>query len=188
MRTSFLAVGLFWACSACAPAEDEQNGANRLSEPSASQPDGSQLAGTGVPEPNVDNTTNALELSLRPEEERWLAYSNTATSITGDIILAPTRLLAAGAEFPLSFVKDVNDFAGIKGKVPARVFEVTQAIDPKLLNGNSLGGGAENPTRWIVLWKFDEGDSLAMETFEGEGLPRSINDPGHSGSYYYTRE
>ncbi|NNF93729.1 MAG: hypothetical protein HKM91_03930 [Altererythrobacter sp.] len=188
MRISFLAVGLFWACSACAPAEDEQNGANRLSEPTASQPEGPQLADTGVSKTNVDTTTNASEVSQRPAEERWLAYSNTATSITGDIVLAPTRLWAAGAEFPLSFVKDVNDFGGLNGKVPARVFEVAQAIDPKLLNGNRLGSGAENPTRWIVLWQFDQGNSLAMETFEGEELPRSIYDPGHSGSYYYTRE
>ncbi|HEX8669161.1 MAG TPA: hypothetical protein VF727_12410 [Allosphingosinicella sp.] len=122
-------------------------------------------------------------------EERWTAYSRTAMAITGDILLSPTRLRAAGVDFPLRVAADLPDFQNDHERpVPARVLAVTRPMNPKLRNGNTLGCGRGRPIRWIVVWQYDDGKGLGMDTFEGKQMPRSVKDAGFCGSYFYFRK
>jgi hypothetical protein len=110
-------------------------------------------------------------------------------SITGDIRLSPTQLRAAGAVFPLKVVSDLSDYqSDLAGSVHARVMAVTRPMDPKLLNGNTLGCGRGKPVRWIVLWQSDHGKSLNLDTYAGKRAPKSINDPDLCGTYAYFRK
>jgi hypothetical protein len=121
----------------------------------------------------------------KPREERWSAMSTTAISITGDILLSPTRLRMEGADFPLKVVADLPRFQGDTGPVAARVLKVTRPMDPKLLNGNKLG--CRGPIRWIVVWQFDHGRQLGMDTFKAGPMPTAVKNPTFCGSYFYLR-
>lgn len=119
-------------------------------------------------------------------EERWVASSRTAQAITGDVLLSPTRLRAAGVDFPLKVAADLPDFVGDFGApVPARLLAVTRPMNPKLLRGNTLGCG--HPIRWIAVWRLDGGGGLALDVFESARMPRTVKDPGFCGSYFYVR-
>ena len=122
-------------------------------------------------------------------EERRIAYSKTAMAITGDILLSPTSLRASGVDFPLKVIADLADFeSDFDRPVPARVLKVTRQMDPKLRNGNTLGCGRNQPIRWIVVWQYQGGKSLGMDTFSGPRMPRSTNEAGFCGSYFYFRK
>lgn len=121
-------------------------------------------------------------------EERWIAYSRTAMAVTGDILLSQTRLRAAGVDFPLRVAADLPNFENeFDRRVPARILAVTRGMDPKLRNGNTLGCGRGRPIRWIVVWRYDRGKALGMETFAGPQMPKSAKD-GFCGSYFYFRK
>ena len=118
-----------------------------------------------------------------------MARSRTAMAITGDILLSPTRLRAAGVDFPLKVMADITDFEDHGGeRVPARVLAVTRSMDPQLRNGNTLGCGGGRPIQWVVVWQYNQGKSLGMGTFTGAGMPKSMNGAGLCGSYFYLRE
>lgn len=117
-------------------------------------------------------------------EEHWVAFSKTAMSITGDIVLSPSRLNADGYDFPLRAARDLPNYGAFFGSVPARVLRVMRPMDPKLMNGNRLGCG--HPIQWIVVYRFDNG-MLGMDVFEGADLPTMVSDPGMCGTYTYTR-
>jgi hypothetical protein len=122
-------------------------------------------------------------------EERWTAYSRTAMAITGDIRLSPRRLRAGSVDFPLKVVADLPDFENdFDERVPARVLSITRSMDPKLRNGNTLGCGRGRPIRWVVVWQYAKGKSLGMDTFTGRVMPKSANDAGFCGSYFYFRK
>jgi hypothetical protein len=134
-------------------------------------------------------------------EELWIAQSTTAYSITGDIRLSPTRLRMAGVNVPLRVAADLPNYRASEDKlVPARVLEVTDPRDFKLVSGNRFGCG--KPIRWIVVWRFDGGKQLGMDTYEGAIKPQSERrplitsdtllpyreqGPGFCASYYYVR-
>ena len=122
-------------------------------------------------------------------QERWIAYSRTAMAITGDILLSPTRLRASGVDFPLRIAADLPAFGSdFDRPVPARVLAVTRRMDPKLRNGNTLGCGHGRPIRWIVVWQYDDGKALGMDTFASGQMPKSVKDAGFCGSYFYSRK
>ena len=141
------------------------------------------------------------QADAKPGNELWVAQSRTAYSITGDIHLSPTRLRMAGVNVPLRVVTDLSHYrASDDTLVRARVLELTSRRDFKLLNGNSFGCG--KPIRWIVVWRFDGGKKLGMDTYEGAVRPRSErphapptdtllpyrdHGPGFCASYYYMR-
>ena len=141
------------------------------------------------------------DASARPGEEVWVAQSRTAYSITGDIRLSQTRLRMAGLDVPLRVVADLPRYRASDDRlVPARVLEVTSPRDLKLVNGNRFGCG--KPIRWIVVWQFDSGKQLGMDTFEGGKRPQSEpqlasssdnllsnreQSSGFCASYYYVR-
>jgi hypothetical protein len=139
--------------------------------------------------------------NAKPGEELWIAQSRTAYSITGDILLSPTRLRMAGVNVPLRVVADLPHYRDSDDRlVPARVLEVTSPRDFKFVSGNRFGCGRR--IRWIVVWRFDDGKQLGMDTFEGNVKPQSERQPpspsdtllsyrkqgpGFCGSYYYVR-
>lgn len=120
-----------------------------------------------------------------PGEERWIAGSRTATSITGDILLSPSRLRAASVTIPLRVAGDLDRFGDYDGTVSARILEVTRLTNPKMLRGNRFGCGGQ-PIRWIAVWRFDRGRQLAMATFDGRQMPTSVRH-GLCATYYYLR-
>lgn len=119
-----------------------------------------------------------------PGVEKWRAYSNTAMSITGDILLSPTSLVAAGKVFPLRVAADVPNFAGDDGRTTARVLAVTRPVNPKLLHGNTLCGS--KPVRWIAVWRRDR-STLELDAYDGERQPTKSDDAGFCASYGYMR-
>lgn len=118
-------------------------------------------------------------------EERWRAASTTAISITGDIRLSPTRLIAAGQTIAVTVAADLPAYQSITGVFPARVLKVTSPRRVKMLRGNEFGCNA--PVRWIVVYRQGARNSLGMEVFEGTAMPRSSDDQGFCGSYSYYR-
>jgi hypothetical protein len=118
-------------------------------------------------------------------EERWRAASTTAISITGDIRLSPTRLIAAGQVIPIAVAADLPAYSSINGTFPARVLKVVKPRKVILKNGNDFG--CEAPIRWIVVFRQGDRNSLGMEVFEGTALPSSSDDDGFCGNYGYYR-
>lgn len=141
------------------------------------------------------------QADAKPGEELWVAQSRTAYSITGDIHLSATRLRMAGVNIALRVVADLPHYRASDDRlVPARVLEVTSRRDFKLVNGNRFGCGKS--IRWIVVWRFDGGKQLGMDTYEGAVRPQSERPdtaptdtllpyreqgPGFCASYYYVR-
>ena len=123
--------------------------------------------------------------SVRAGEERWIAQSTTATAITGDILLSPTRLRMAGVNVPLRVAADNPHFGSHRGPVAARILAVTKPSNPRLLNGNTFGCG--KPVRWIAVYQFDSGKQLGMVVFDERTLPTAEGGPGFCGSYFYVR-
>lgn len=116
--------------------------------------------------------------------ERWRATSRTATSITGDIELSPSKLVAAGKTFPLAVAADVAGFETSGGPKSARIMRVTRDVNPVLLRGNTLCSSA---ARWIALYRSDAGEGLTLAVFSSQTQPQGESDPGLCATYYYTR-
>ena len=121
--------------------------------------------------------------SAKPVEEEWIANSTTAISITGDVILSPTRLRMGGANLRLRLVADVPRFVGAFGPVQARIFSVARPRNPVLLNGNTI---CAQPIRWIVVSHTKNGE-LELDAFEGREIPASLDSKGACGAFFYSR-
>jgi hypothetical protein len=75
--------------------------------------------------------------------ERLAAMSNTAMSITGDVVLSPTQItFQNGISLRIRRIGSgvVDDMMG--QSVPADIFAVARPGNPTLLNGNKLCGPA----------------------------------------------
>jgi hypothetical protein len=118
-------------------------------------------------------------------QEHWTALSKTAVSITGDILLSPTRLTVDHHDFPLRAAADLPRYGAFSGNVPARVLRVTRRMDPELLNGNKLG--CRGPIAWVVVYRLQHGTMLGMDVFDGPESPTTDADPGMCGTYTYAR-
>jgi len=118
-----------------------------------------------------------------PATEHWSATSRTATAITGDIDLSPTKLVAAGKTFPLAVAADVAAFGTSGGPKPARIMRVTREANPVLLRGNTLCSPA---ARWIALYRSEAGKGLTLAVFSGLTQLQGENDPSLCATYYYT--
>lgn len=119
-----------------------------------------------------------------PVTEHWSATSRTATAITGDIDLSPTKLIAAGKTFPLAVAADVEAFGTTGGPKPARIMRVTREVNPVLLRGNTLCSPA---ARWIALYRTDASKGLTLAAFSGQTQPQGEDDPSLCATYFYTR-
>ena len=125
----------------------------------------------------------ARNADAAPPGVRYVAESNTAISITGDIELSHERLIVARRiVIPLHVVAGARPFSTDQGKESARISRVTKSMNPVLLNGNRLCGA---PVRWIVVWHMPE-RGLGMAAFSGERMPRSEDSPGLCGTFFYS--
>ena len=114
----------------------------------------------------------------------WRPNSTTATSITGPIIVQPTRLHAVNADFPLHLDGTVAAFKPDQGSIPARVYAVTGTTNPALLNGNTLCG--DTPPTWIVVVPMPP-MGLEIDAFTGVDKPASHASPGLCKTFSYIR-
>lgn len=114
----------------------------------------------------------------------WRPNSTTATTITGPVIVQPTRLHAGNADFPLHLDSSVADFKPGQGSIPARIYAVTSTTNPTLLNGNKLCGDAA-PT-WIVVVP-QPPMGLEIDAFTGADKPANATSPGLCKTYSYVR-
>lgn len=119
-----------------------------------------------------------------PATEHWSATSRTATAITGDIDLSPTKLVAADKTFPLAVAADVEAFGTSGGPKPARLLRLTRKVNPVLLRGNTLCSPA---ARWIAAYRSGAGKGLTLAVFSGEAQPRGEDDLSLCATYFYTR-
>lgn len=114
----------------------------------------------------------------------WRPTNTAATSITGPIIVLPTRLHAGNADFPLHLDSSVATFKSGQGSIPARIYAVTSTANPGLLNGNKLCGDA--PPKWIVVVP-QPPMGLEIDAFYSADKPASPSSPGLCNTFSFTR-
>jgi hypothetical protein len=114
----------------------------------------------------------------------WRPSSTTATSITGPIIVQPTRLHAVNTDFPLRLDSSVAEFRAGQGSIPARIYAVTSTTNPTLLNGNKLCG--DTPPTWIVVVP-QPPMGLEIDAFTGADKPATPASPGLCKTFSYIR-
>jgi hypothetical protein len=117
----------------------------------------------------------------RDVQESWLAWSNTASSITGDIRLSSTILTMVRRHYPLRLVRDIDaqnlsDAARIVGAehpTAARLYRTMIPATAKLLNGNDICG--LNDANWVLAVNDrlpdDNEPTLALAFFSGDREP-----------------
>jgi hypothetical protein len=117
--------------------------------------------------------------------QSWRPTSTNSVSITGPITITPTSLTVTGAQFPLRLVDMVAKFGPDQGATRARVYEVTKAMTPKLINGNALCG--ELAPKWVVATPVADG-GLEVDVYTTEARPTRQDAPGSCGTFYYKRQ
>lgn len=114
----------------------------------------------------------------------WRPNSTSAESITGPIIMQPNRMHAGNADILLRLDDTVATFKPGQDSIPARVYAVTSAANPALLNGNKLCG--DTPPKWIVVVPQPPA-GLEIDAFSGADKPASATSPGLCGTFSYIR-
>jgi hypothetical protein len=114
----------------------------------------------------------------------WRPNSTTAASITGPIIVQPSRLHAVNVDFHLHLDSSVAAFKPGQGPIPARIYAVTSTTNPALLNGNKLCG--DTPPTWIVVVP-QPPMGLEIDAFNSVDEPASPASPGLCNTFSYTR-
>lgn len=135
-------------------------------------------------------------LAQNQDKGMWYAASNTASSITGDIVikdgkitidlraypLAPIRALAPAE---LSAVFDADQSAGLTGNF----YRLSIPASTKFLHHNTLCGSED--TQWMATYV--QGKSLQVAFFSGTDTPKltfeavSGGSANLCGTYTYTR-
>jgi hypothetical protein len=103
--------------------------------------------------------------------EHWIAVSNTAISITGDVRFSPSRIVFVNhAALPLAPVGEATGltWADSMHDRPVTVYRITQRGNPQLLGGNFLCGAATTPSFLSVL---KQGDDVYLTIFTGAEPP-----------------
>ena len=138
----------------------------------------------------VTLSSSALAQNVRPSkkepirrglQERWLATSNTALAITGDIKLSPTKLTMARRDYPLTLVRDIDaqhlsdigkSFAS-DHPTAARLYKTRIPAKARLLNGNDICGPWD--ANWLLAVNEnntdDNGPTLSLAFFSGDSEP-----------------
>ena len=126
--------------------------------------------------------------------ERWVAASNTASSITGDVRFSSGRIrFANGASLELASVSPLPRFRANGETVAAMAYRVVTPADPLLLNGNRLCGGPDKPQKvtFIVVWgpRKLPGDAAprSFAAFSGAQPTAGTGDAGACGTFNYDR-
>jgi hypothetical protein len=114
----------------------------------------------------------------------WRPISTNAVSITGPIVLQPSKLHVTGGDFPLTLAGMAASFKPDQGPIPARIYAVSKPVNPPLLNGNKLCGA--DPATWIVAVPVPP-DGLEIDVFTSAEKPTSVKSPGQCGTFSYKR-
>jgi hypothetical protein len=112
----------------------------------------------------------------------WIAVSNTAMAITGDIVLDDYGIrFANGTNLELEpfDTEVVANWTGFSGPTPGNIYEVHSPSDPKLLNGNTLCG---EKVTYIVTTLSHDGE-LTLNIYSSKQPPKSMD--GVCASYSY---
>ncbi len=112
--------------------------------------------------------------------DRWEAFSTTAQSITGDIILEPNSITMGSGS--------VLQIEPVPGDVP-KLYRFTGAEHLRLIRDNSLCG-PDTTDGYLVL--ASPGDNmLEIDVFDGDPPPGSVENmqslPNFCASYIYDR-
>jgi hypothetical protein len=111
----------------------------------------------------------------------WIAVSNTAMAITGDIVLDDYSIkFANGRSLDIEpyDTEVVADWTGFGG-TPGNIFKVNPPTDPKLLNGNTLCG---DKVTYVVTTLPHDGE-LTLNVYSSKQPPKSVD--GVCASYSY---
>jgi hypothetical protein len=103
--------------------------------------------------------------------QHWLAVSNTASSITGDVQFSPARIVFANrAQLKLKPAGSAEGltWADSMQNQAVQLYQVEGAQNPRLLNGNYLCGLKIRPTFLSVL---EHGEDVYLTIFSGKGVP-----------------
>jgi hypothetical protein len=103
--------------------------------------------------------------------QHWLAVSNTASSITGDVQFSPATIVFAnhaGLKLtPAGRAEGLTWADSLKNQA-VQLYKVEGAQNPRLLNDNYLCGSKTQPTFLSVLV---HGNDIYLTAFSGEGVP-----------------
>ena len=121
-----------------------------------------------------------LALAQPSLADDYVATSNTAMSITGDISFDDSGIRFANGE-ELAFSDLVADHFEVEGQgVPASVYRIADPADPELENGNRLCGSGD--VTYLASWA-GGGTGTVIAVFTGSAEPDS--DARMCASYSY---
>ncbi|SFT85669.1 hypothetical protein [Mesorhizobium sp. YR577] len=125
------------------------------------------------------STSSVVTAHAYTDEDSYVAVSNTAMSVTGDIQFDDFSITFENGK-TLSFSGLVSDTFVVDGEeIPASVYQVSRPGDPVLENGNRLcGSGA---VTYIANW--DDGGRSLIAVFTGDEAPSSNEEMCASYTY-----
>jgi len=116
-------------------------------------------------------------------QEKWVAMSNTAVNITGDITISPDKLTMGGIDYPLTLVRtldaqhlsDVGSrfVEGVDNPTGARLYKTRIPATIKPLRGGATI--CEKDARWLLTvkgsWAYIKKPELSLVFFESDAEP-----------------
>jgi hypothetical protein len=103
--------------------------------------------------------------------QHWIAISNTAMSITGDVQFSSSSIIFVNhSELKLTFAGNATGltwFDSMRDQ-PAQLYKIAGQKNPRLLNGNYLCGFHTTPS---FLGVVEHDNDVYLTAFSGEGLP-----------------
>jgi hypothetical protein len=129
----------------------------------------------------------AKEQPAPGEPVTWHAASNTADSITGDVVYLPNSLtFANGTSLAMTAVANAPApwamFSSGSGG-DGEIYKLESPADPELLNGNKLCGMPGQPVTHVMIAPNPKGDEMVLGVFTGEDAPTAKSEPCATYSY-----
>lgn len=129
----------------------------------------------------------------------WVAYSHTALSITGDIVLTRSQIVFQNRKrFSLAYVGKRAGISVESRLPPADVFRLRDVRDVVLFNDNTLCGGGAMP-RYLAIVRlsphrkelggvgYPSGAELSMAVLTGRPVPRdNVDEPRICAEYSFS--
>ncbi len=140
------------------------------------------VSGTGLASAFLGLSVFASPLAFAKGEggEKWIAVSNTAMSITGDIVISSTTItMSTGSVLPIE---------AVKSDVP-NLYSYTDADDLKLIRDNTFC--LPHTQNGYLVLNYNAKGELEMDVFGGDYAPDSPekpkSKPGFCASYFYRK-
>ena len=103
--------------------------------------------------------------------QHWIAISNTAMLITGDVKFSPSSIIFVDhSELKLTFAGNASGLTwfDLLQNQPAQLYKIAGRKNPRLLNGNYLCGPHTTPS---FLGVVEHRADIYLTVFSGDGLP-----------------